>query len=321
MSTLLGHAPHALPQIIESPAWPALDVPDVPLSHPEFVRAAGHAARLLPAVVHDALVDFADRAPDAGAIVLRGVPVGALPHTPEAPTAPTAKDPLTEFVLMVVARRLGQPVGYLPEHGGDLVQNLVPTKANAHRQVSTSSGVDLMFHTEAAFHPHRPKFLLLLCLRGDEQAVTTLSSIHEVMPLLPPKVVDVLFQPRFRTAVDESYLHGRTNVLGEPIPVLRGDRGRPTMVFDEDLMVGTDPEADDALRALGEMVRAHHTGLSLQAGDLLVVDNDVAVHGRSSYSPRWDGFDRWIQRAMAVTDLTPSNGERRGRVIVTEFGA
>ena len=69
------------------------------------------------------------------------------------------------------------------------------------------------------------------------------------------------------------------------------------------------------------MVRAHHTGLSLQAGDLLVVDNDVAVHGRSSYSPRWDGHDRWIQRAMAVTDLTPSNGERRGRVIVTEFGA
>jgi L-asparagine oxygenase len=93
--------------------------------------------------------------------------------------------------------------------------------------VSTSSKVQLMFHTEAAFHPHRPRYLLLLCLRGDESAVTTLSSIHEVLPhLAPATCVETLFQPRFRTAVDESYLHGRRNVLGAPMPVLSGDRTR-----------------------------------------------------------------------------------------------
>lgn len=312
---------HVTPAVIESPAWPSLPIPDTAIGDERFVRAAGHAAQLLPSVVHDALVDFADAAPQSGALVLRGVPVGSLPHTPESPTAPTVKDHVSEFVLLTVARRLGQPVGYQPEHGGDLVQNLVPTKANAHRQVSTSSGVDLMFHTEAAFHPHRPKFLLLLCLRGDAKAVTTLSSIFEVLPLLPERVVETLFQPRFRTAVDESYLHGRSNVLGAPMPVLSGDRDRPTMVFDADLMVGIDEEADAALRALSAVVEQHHTGLALEAGDLLIVDNDVAVHGRSSYTPRWDGFDRWIQRSMAVTDLAPSAGERNGRVIVTHFGA
>jgi L-asparagine oxygenase len=312
---------HVTPAVIESPAWPSLPVPDTAIGDERFVRAAGHAARLLPPVLHDALVDFADAAPQSGALVLRGVPVGTLPHTPESPTSPTQKDLISEFVLLTVARRLGQPVGYQPEHGGDLVQNLVPTKANAHRQVSTSSGVDLMFHTEAAFHPHRPKFLLLLCLRGDANAITTLSSIFEVLPLLPERVVETLFQPRFRTAVDESYLHGRSNVLGAPMPVLSGDRQRPTMVFDADLMVGIDDEADAAIRALSAIVEQHHTGIALEAGDLLVVDNDVAVHGRSSYTPRWDGYDRWIQRSMAVTDLAPSAGERDGRVIVTHFGA
>jgi hypothetical protein len=104
------------------------------------------------------------------------------------------------------------------------------------------------------------------------------------------------------------------------MPVLSGERHRPSMVFDADLMVGTDTEADDALRALAQVVQAHHTGLALQAGDLLVVDNNVAVHGRSSYEPRWDGYDRWLQRSMAVTDLAPSAGERDGRVIVTHFG-
>lgn len=312
---------HALPTIIESPAWPSLDVPAEAVGSEVFVRAAGHAARLLPAVIHDALVDFTDAAPQAGAIVLRGLPVGELPLTPLSPTAPTVKDRVSEFALLTVARRLGQPVGYLPEHGGDLIQNLVPTQANADRQVSTSSKVQLMFHTEAAFHPHRPRYLLLLCLRGDASAVTTLSSIFEVLPLLPEGVVDTLFQPRFRTAVDESYLNGRANVLGVPMPVLSGARQRPTMVFDADLMVGTDEAADQALQALSAAVERHHTGLALQAGDLLVVDNNVAVHGRTPYEPRFDGYDRWLQRSMVVTDLSRSADERNGRVIVTHFGA
>lgn len=318
MTTLTDHV---LPAIIESPAWTNLDVPADAVGSEAFVRAAGHAGRLIPAEVHDALVDFTDAAPQAGAIVLRGLPVGELPLTPLSPTATTAKDRISEFTLLTVARRLGQPVGYLPEHGGDLIQNLVPTQANADRQVSTSSKVQLMFHTEAAFHPHRPRYLLLLCLRGDASAVTTLSSIFEVLPLLPERVVETLFQPRFRTAVDESYLHGRANVLGAPMPVLSGDRARPTMVFDADLMVGTDEEADQALQALSAAVEGHHTGLALQAGDLLVVDNNVAVHGRTPYEPRFDGYDRWLQRSMAVTDLTRSAGERNGRVIVTHFGA
>lgn len=322
MSTNLAQiTDHARPVVVDSPAWPELHIPDAPVSDERFVRAAGHAARRMPAIVHDALVDFADAASQSGALLVRGVPVGDLPRTPDSPTSHVVKDMVSEFVLLAAARRLGQPVGYLPEHGGDLVQHLVPTKANADRQVSTSSKVDLMFHTEAAFHPHRPKYLLLLCLRGDTQAITTLSSIFEVLPLLPQRTVDTLFEPRFRTAVDESYLDGRTNVLGDPMAVLRGSRLRPSMVFDADLMVGTDAEADEALQALATVVAQHHTGLALEAGDLLVVDNDVAVHGRSSYEPRWDGYDRWIQRAMAVTDLSPSAAERDGRVIVTHFGA
>lgn len=317
MTTLTAHVQ---PTVIESTMWPTMPVPSCPIGDDAFVRAAGHAARLLPAEIHDALVDFTDAPPQAGAIVLRGLPVGELPLTPPSPTAATDKDHVSEFTLLTVARRLGQPVGYLPEHGGDLIQNLVPTQANADRQVSTSSKVQLMFHTEAAFHPHRPKYLLLLCLRGDANAFTTLSSIFEVLPRLPEQVVETLFQPRFRTAVDESYLHGRTNVLGAPMAVLTGERERPTMVFDADLMVGTDEEADEALRALSAAVEAYQTAIALQAGDLLIVDNNVAVHGRSPYTPRFDGYDRWLQRSMAVTDLALSAGERNGRVIVTRFG-
>ena len=306
---------------MESPEWATFSVPDGPCGSDTFITAAGHAARQMPAAIHDALVDFTDTPPQAGAIVLRGLPIGDLPTTPESPTAPYDKPLVSEFTLLTVARRLGQPVGYLPEHGGDLIQNLVPTRSNADRQVSTSSKVQLMFHTEAAFHPHRPQYLLLLCLRGDENARTTLSSIFEVLPSLDEGVIDTLFQPRFRTSVDESYLNGRSHVLGPPMPVLRGERARPTIVFDADLMVGVDEVANEALRALSAAVESQHTGVALRAGDLLVVDNNVAVHGRSPYQPRFDGYDRWLQRSMVVADLAGSAGQRNGRVIATRFGA
>ncbi len=304
----------------DAPSRTATALPDTPPVE-ALVAAARRTAGELPATVVGAVAGFAAAPHRSGALVLRGMPVGDLPPTPPSPTAPTVKDRTSELSLLSVACTLGEPVGYEPEHGGDIVQNIVPVATTADRQVSTSSKVELMFHTEAAFHPHRPRYLLLLCLRGDRSAVTTLSSIHEVLPLLPARVQDALFEPRFRTAVDESYLHGRANVLGAPMPVLRGDRRLPTMVFDADLMVGTDAEADEALGELAAAVAAVHTGIALEAGDLLVVDNAVAVHGRTPFTPRFDGTDRWLQRAFVVEDLAASAGERRGRVIVTRFGA
>ncbi len=317
MSTLTEHVQ---PAKIESPHWPTSSIPPFGPKSESFVSAAGHACRLLPSNVHDALVDFADSTHRSGAMLLRGLPVGELPGTPLTPTRPAGKDSVSEFILLTVARRLGQPVGYEPEHGGDLVQNIAPTMSAIDRQVSTSSKVQLMFHTEAAFHPHRPRYLLLLCLRGDPEARTTLSSIFEVLPELDPAVIEVLFEPRFRTAVDESYLDGRSNVLSPPMVVLSGDRRRPSMVFDADLMVGVDEDASEALRVLGEATQACHTSVALESGDLLIVDNNVAVHGRSPFVARFDGSDRWLQRTFVVSDLSPSAADRRGRVITTHFG-
>ncbi|MCU1365149.1 MAG: L-lysine 3-hydroxylase [Ilumatobacteraceae bacterium] len=286
----------------------------------DLVARAKGLAGDLPRSIRSQLEAFRDSPPPAGCLLLQGLPVGDLPMTPPEPTSSTDKSDATELRLLTMAAVLGEPVGYLPEHGGDVVQNIVPVRAAATSQTSTSSGVDLMFHTEAAFHPHRPRYLLLFCLRGDQQAKTTIASIQASLPYLDPDVLDVLFQPRFRCAVDESYLHGRDNVLGPPIAVLTGSRSDPRMVFDQDLMVGIDEEAEDALSDLGFALGHHHTSVVLAPGDLLIIDNSMVVHGRSPFAARFDGTDRWLQRAFVVDDLSASDGERTGRVITTVFG-
>jgi L-asparagine oxygenase len=102
--------------------------------------------------------------------------------------------------------------------------------------------------------------------------------------------------------------------------VLSGSRSNPAMVFDEDLMVGTDEQADAALRLLGATLAAHHDSVVLESGDLVMLDNDMVVHGRSPFTPRFDGTDRWLQRSMVVTDLAASASDRTGRMINTVFG-
>jgi hypothetical protein len=312
----------AVPAVIAGDSRALLDlVPpaETPVGGRAFLSAAARAGRLLPPAVHDALVDLVDIGNDAGALLVKGLPVGRLPATPSTPVSPTGKDRVSELVLLTVARHLGQPVGYQPEHGGDIVQNLLPTRADADRQISTSSTVQLEFHTETAFHRHKPRFLLLLCLRGDPNALTLLCSIRAVVDQLPLRVRQVLSEPRFRTGVDRSFTGERTDRLGRPIAVLEGTPTEPTMTFDGELMVGLDDQANTALEELRQLIRTHHVAVALEAGDLLVVDNAVSVHGRSPFPARFDGTDRWLQRTFVVTDLGASATERSGRVITTRF--
>lgn len=289
--------------------------PSVEMRH--LVGLAGRLRRLVDEPTLDLLTDLADHGSRAGAVLVRGLPVGRLGATPARPGEAAGKDRVSELVLLTAARLLGQPVGYRPEHGGEVVQDIVPTPESARRQVSTSSRVELAFHTETAFHRHKPRYLLLLCLRGDPAGATTLCSVHDVLGALSPAHRAVLAEPRFRIGIDESFAGDRPAGLSAPFPVLSGTPDEPSFTYDADLMVGTDVEAQHALDAVGLAVARHRRSLVLEAGDLLVVDNLRAVHGRSPFPARFDGTDRWLQRAFVVPDLAPSATDRSGRILET----
>ena len=263
--------------------------------------------------------DFRTDSGRSGVLLLQGCPIGDTPPTPSTPDgAPSPGS--AERLLLEVASILGEPVGYEPELGGAIVQNIVPVAGSEARQVSTSSSVTLAWHTETAFHPDAPHYLLLLCRRGDPAAATRLSSIHDVLALLGAATIAVLRSPRFRTRPDASFLEADSpGAYGPPVAVLSGSGRSGRFVFDEELMIGTDEEASAALASLADAVRQAATSTVLEAGDLLVVDNHVAVHGRTPFVARYDGTDRWLQRTFVVDDLAPSASRRNGRIITTRF--
>lgn len=247
--------------------------------------------------------------------------LGACPPVPRTPSSLAEAADLCPEIrerLLATIAPLGFTFGYPREQDGRLVQDLFPIESTSHRQVSTSSLVDLGMHTETAFHPYKPDYVVLLCLRSDPTAETTHAAIDDIVAALPSWALAVLREPRFVTTVDESFLaHDETDTEFTVTP-LTGEGDAMRLVYDEKLMRGTDPEAERALTALADAVRTSTRATVLRTGDLLIIDNHRAVHGRSQFSPRFDGTDRWLRRVM-VLRTTPPASEIHGHLVTTSF--
>lgn len=253
-------------------------------------------------VLYATVKDFARNPPSSGSLLVENCPLGALPLTPSQPDASIDKDFVSELSLMTVTSILGHPVGYKPEMGGRLVQNVVPTLSGQAEQTSTSSKTNLYFHTEAAFHPYRPRWLALLCLKGDPSAHTTICNVYDIVLALTEDTCAVLNSSEFVTGVDASYTYDKSTSLSAPHRVLEGTPNSPRILWDWSLTQGLTSRARQALDALKDAVRVVQSSVVLQAGDLLLVDNTILVHGRSPFKPRFDGTDRWLQRTFVLAD-------------------
>jgi L-asparagine oxygenase len=219
--------------------------------------------------------------------------------------------------LLQFADDIGRAVGYDREQEGRLIQDIFPVKSAERVQVSTSSKVMLGSHTETAFHPHKPRYVVLLCLRGDPQAATTYADVNDVVQHLTPDHLEVLQTNEFVTTVDPSFMtHGEPDAQVAITPLTRLHNGWE-FVYDELLMSATTARASTALTALHAAVKHSTKHVVLRGGDLLVIDNHRAVHGRTPFIPRYDGSDRWLKRSLVVTTL-PTH-DVIGRVIQTRL--
>ena len=242
---------------------------------------------------------------------------GVVPPTPLVADTETDACPTATRALLRFADDIGRAVGYDREQNGRLIQDIFPVESSERAQVSTSSKVMLGSHTETAFHPHKPRYVVLLCLRGDANAATTYADVHEIVQHLSFEAVDVLQTGEFVTTVDPSFMtNGEPDARVTVTPLTKKQSGW-VLVYDELLMSGTSTRAANALAELHVAVKRATKQVVLADGDLLVIDNDRAVHGRTPFIPRYDGTDRWLKRALVVTSL-PTD-DILGRVIQTRL--
>ncbi|MFE4945492.1 TauD/TfdA family dioxygenase [Streptomyces sp. NPDC056641] len=251
-----------------------------------------------------------DPGPD-GLLVLRNLPMDEswLPRTPTVAGSVERQATLPASVVSLVSHELGEVVAYRAEKSGALVQNVVPIPGMEESQSNAGSTL-LELHVENAFHPHRPDYVGLFCLRGDDtgMAGTFVSSIRRALALLPEDVREVLAAPRFVTEAPPSFQSSQAPCH----PVLDGAQGDPDIRVDFHATKPLDAEAAEALDSLRLALLEVAALLVLRPGELAYVDNRVAVHGRTSFQPRYDGRDRWLHRTFVHLDNRRSAGHRPG---------
>jgi L-asparagine oxygenase len=256
----------------------------------------------IPRHVRAELGDCLPRTHD-GVTVLRGLPLdvdqmGPTPqHWSEVPAERAAE---WSAQMLLIAGALGRPIGWEGQQDGRLVHDILPTPGQEYEQTGASSAVALSPHTEDAFHPQRANLLLLACVRNPDRVPTHVASVRHAR--LADTEREVLSAPALPILPDSSYAEANESAAdGTAAPPVAtvwdtgtglGLRYDPAYTPLQD----SDPTYLRAYRRLGDELERAAVAVHLEPGDVLVIDNDVAVHGRQPFQPRYDGTDRWLRR-------------------------
>jgi len=256
-----------------------------------------------------------------GIILFKNLDIGFVPKTPATPFPNLIKEASSDkssMIFLEYAHKFGYPVSYMQEQKGQLVQNILPVHKTETQQISTSSKVELALHTETAFHPYKPDYVLLFCLRGDPNAVTTYANVDDIVKKLDLWVIATLSKKWFTTNIDISFRTKGQKDKNIPISVLEKTEDGYNFIYDYTFVKANDELGRAALEKLHEAVSECIQEVVLETGDLLVIDNNKTIHGRKPFQARYDGTDRWVQRILIRKELPPSD-QIDGHIITTEF--
>lgn len=246
---------------------------------------------------------------DSGAVLVGGLEIddAALGPTPVSWSHAGARALDYDVTLMLLARLAGEPFGWQGQQAGRLVNNIVPAAGHEDEQTGASSTTLLCPHTEDAFHPRRANLLLLGCLRNPDLVATTLSSVRHVR--LNDVQRRLLSTPQLPILPDISYGAVCTKTETPAVATLwPGDDGL-TLRYDPAYTPLNHARAEfrSAYSNLAAELERVCLAVALRPGELLLIDNDVAVHGRVPFVARYDGTDRWLKRINVRLRGRPRN--------------
>ena len=208
-----------------------------------------------------------------------------------------------QAILMSI---MGNMVSYEAEGCGNLFQDIIPVKSMSNNQTSTGSNFELEIHTEQAFSKLRPDIISLACLRGDINALTYVLPVQYILSNMNEDEIELLKQPLWKTGVDLSFkLNNNDFIDGDirgPFSIIQGNEKNPNLIFDQDLMFGITDQSQHILKKIVNIYYKYRLSHNLISGDIIFIDNNRAVHGRSQFQPKFDGFDRFLIRTFLVFD-------------------
>lgn len=212
-----------------------------------------------------------------------------------------------------------ETVSYGSENDGQLFVNLVAMEGEG--VLVDKSFAAMRGHTDAVLFPSKgkddalnprmapsPDVVTLVGLRNPDEVPTTLMPLSLLLPHLSPQALAELKKPQFSVAAQRTFRQGIKKILGADYTALDAcviweHEGVLCIRFSHSQVGAMDELAQGAQHALAELTQACQRGRSsvlVSPGDVLIVNNRLALHGRGAVGGAVGGESRWLLRTYGL---------------------
>lgn len=292
---------------------PHKSVADLLPSVERAVLAAGHSTNELHTAVAERPV-----------LHLPGVfATAGLPETPRdfVPVPPCMATAAAMAAAVLTNAALGlETVSYGSENSGSLFVNLVGLPGEGRGPKKSRSA--MRGHTDAFAFPIRgqvdsedenispsPDVVVLCALRNPDKVPTTVMPLDDILRNMSTVHVQTLKEKRYILQAQPTFRNGLKNVFGEAF-----QRENEAILFDVDashwvrfshsnIEARSDegPEKE-ALEAFIVACKSTKVQVVLEPGDILIVNNRKALHGRGVVGGALGGESRWLLRTYGLSN-------------------
>ncbi len=210
-----------------------------------------------------------------------------------------------------------EPVSYGSENDGELFVNLVTMPGEGRE--AEKSRKSMSGHTDAVSFPTRglqstqfptiapsPDVVCLAALRNPDQVPTNVMPLKALLTTLAPNMVAELKKPQFVARSQKTFIAGTKRAFGEElvefdVEILR-DTNEGTWIRHSHSSVDStdDTGGAAAINALTAACPNVAVSIALSPGDVLIVSNRTALHGRAEVGGDPGGASRWLLRGYAL---------------------
>jgi len=238
--------------------------------------------------------------PHAAAIIFKDVPLG------NDSSISLNSSSASRWILASITKLFGYPVGYEELESKAFFKDIFTGSGETSSYISNytpdASHRTFGWHVENLAHPHMPRYVLMLCLKQDDQKVTETIFVsgEAVARKLSPHIISILKQKRFILEVEDTLNLDNISFLPEPIAVLSEEPSGAWLInLDSTFLRPANKEDGPAQFALEEILRVAEDSfetVKLETGDIIIWDNTKVAHDR-----QFGGSNRWLMRTHAYT--------------------
>jgi alpha-ketoglutarate-dependent taurine dioxygenase len=206
----------------------------------------------------------------------------------------------SDVFMIGLTSLISTPIAFPGE--GEIVIRIKPRKEAAVNP-SFANAAEFFLHTDLSYIPIPPDILTMICKRpaADGGGESLFASMGDIQHLLTLEAYHQLRQPNFSFAAPDHY--NRNNPAESaptPVPVITYTDAGLRVRFRRDKITASTDAGQEAIDVFNAMAKIKTLRYRMPKGSAVILNQRYVLHGRDSFEPSFDEFDREFLRCYGT---------------------